>query len=149
LSGFRIIRRREDMSPRGYLELTVQEDGDIIVAANADPDQGFPGSVEFCIPMTGGGASPHTHRALQQLADAMDRDNKGIRPRSRPMGLALEELIDSVEEELRAEEQGLEELGLTIHDKTTIKVSLPAGLIRDALVEMGRLNLREETPGDV
>lgn len=69
-----IVKRIEDMSPRGYLKLLQQDDGDIIVAVY--PEEGGliqpGGSVEFC---TSGGRSPRTHKALRALMVAMAADN--------------------------------------------------------------------------
>ncbi len=69
--------RREDMSPEGKLQLTVQADGDIIVTCY-QPDRNGAydavASVEFC---TSGGRSPHVMRALRELWKAIGRDNAG------------------------------------------------------------------------
>ena len=74
----RVVKRNEDMSRVGYLKVLVQGDGDIIVAVYPQEDEmvGIGGSVEFCIPGTGGGRSPRTHAALRALAEAMERDNQ-------------------------------------------------------------------------
>lgn len=79
----RVVKRNEDMSQLGYLKVLVQNDGDIIVAVYPEEGGlvGVGGSVEFCIPGTGGGRSTHTHAALRALADAMERDNQ-----ERPIG---------------------------------------------------------------
>ena len=62
-------KRREDMSPTGFLELFRQDDGDIVVKVWGE---GFNGnSVEFC---TSGGHSPKTLAALRQLMQAMAED---------------------------------------------------------------------------
>jgi hypothetical protein len=74
MSGARVVERREDMSPVGRLVLILQEDGDVIVVVEPDPDHGD-SSVEFCQPFTGGGRSRHTLAALRKLAEAMERDN--------------------------------------------------------------------------
>ena len=74
----RVVKRNEDMSQRGHLKLMIQDDGDIIVAVYPE-ENGFVepgGSVEFCIPGTGGGRSTHTHKALLALYEAMEMDNK-------------------------------------------------------------------------
>jgi hypothetical protein len=67
------------MSPRGRLRLLLQPDGDVIVVAIPDPDDGLFGgrmaSVEFCSVGSGGGRSPNTIRALRELAKAMEQDN--------------------------------------------------------------------------
>lgn len=75
---FRTIERYEDMSPLGKLRLLQQADGDIIIAIIPDPEgiRHFAPSVEFCIPGSGGGNSPHTHKALFELMRAMALDNK-------------------------------------------------------------------------
>lgn len=74
----RIVKRNEDMSRVGYLKVLIQADGDVIVAVYPQDGEmvGIGGSVEFCIPGTGGGRSSHTHAALRALADAMERDNQ-------------------------------------------------------------------------
>ena len=76
-----IVERFEDMSPRGVLQVIIQEDGDVIVC-------GIPGSLEdfntrglyqsaeFCTIGAGGGQSPHTRQALLDLFRAMELDNK-------------------------------------------------------------------------
>lgn len=59
----------------GLLQLIVQDDGDVIVTAIKNGDGEFERtSVEFCTPGGGGGQSPHTHKALRELALAMQRD---------------------------------------------------------------------------
>lgn len=81
------VKRIEDMSPRGFLRVIVQDDGDVVVAVHEYRDEMVqPGSAaEFCAPYTGGGKSPHTWKALRELFDAMKRDiddevQKGITP---------------------------------------------------------------------
>lgn len=74
----RRVRRNEDMSPRGYLELFREDDGDIIVTscgmANGLVEPGS--SVQFCaLGGGGGGRSEHTRRALLDLMMAMEKDN--------------------------------------------------------------------------
>ena len=73
----RVVRRTEDMTQLGHLEILIQDDGDIIVAVRPELDglieEG--GSVEFCIPGIGGGRSPHTHAALLALVAAIELDN--------------------------------------------------------------------------
>lgn len=66
------------MSPRGYLRVIREDDGDIIVSVIDDVEDspGFAGSVQFCVPMIGGGKSTHTMEALRALMIAMARDNK-------------------------------------------------------------------------
>lgn len=65
--------RYEDMSPTGKLVLFRQQDGDVIVKVIQEDFSSA--AIEFCIPMTGGGSSEHTHRALAALMVAMERDN--------------------------------------------------------------------------
>ncbi len=71
------IRRLEDMSPDGFLELIQQDDGDIIVMvkeADEDGEYGRRVSVEFCL---SGTRSPKTREALRLLMGAM-REDAGI-----------------------------------------------------------------------
>lgn len=70
----KMVQRYEDMSPTGRLQLCVQSDGDVIVTVIGDVDDLSMASVEFCMPMTGGGQSAHTHKALRDLAIAMQKD---------------------------------------------------------------------------
>lgn len=74
----RVVKRTEDMSQRGHLELLIQDDGDIIVAVYPEENGLIApgGSVEFCISGSGGGRSTHTHKALRDLYTAMERDNQ-------------------------------------------------------------------------
>ncbi len=72
------IRRLEDMSPDGFLELFQQDDGDIIVtvkAADQGEEFGARASVEFCL---SGSRSRKTLEALRLLMGAM-REDAGIR----------------------------------------------------------------------
>lgn len=76
------VQRNDDMHPPGdaVLRLTVQQDGDVIVALEApDPTTGKAAyaTAEFCTPGTGGGRSPRTHAALRALALAMQQDAAG------------------------------------------------------------------------
>ncbi len=82
-SGFKIqagrnISRKEDMSPRGYLQLYMEHDSDIIVTVSEDDEDmdrsGF-ATVQFCT-YSGGGKSQRTLAALRQLAEAMALDSK-------------------------------------------------------------------------
>jgi hypothetical protein len=66
--------RYEDMSPTGKLTLFRQEDGDVIVEVITEHHGFERACVEFCTPMTGGGSSEHTHKALCELMVAMERD---------------------------------------------------------------------------
>jgi len=68
-----MVERRDDMG-NGKLRLVVDGDGDVSVALVL-PGYGFL-DVEFCVPGTGGGKSPRTHRALRALFDAMVADEK-------------------------------------------------------------------------
>lgn len=74
------FNRKEDMSPDGSLALICQPDGDVIVRVIPGEDNERLGlsSVEFCSVGGGGGKSPHTLRALRELARAIDRDNRGV-----------------------------------------------------------------------
>lgn len=65
--------RGEDMSPKGRLILTAQEDGDMCVLVV--DESGESAGVEFC---ASGGKSPHTLQALRDLSHAMKRDADGI-----------------------------------------------------------------------
>ncbi len=70
--------RLESMSPRGYLRIIRQDDGDLIVSVGeGDSSGGFKSfaHVEFCTPFAGGGGSKRTYAALIQLAAAMAEDN--------------------------------------------------------------------------
>lgn len=68
------VRRREDMSPDGTLELIREEDGDIIVAVRESGEKGFGSQVQFCTSQ-GGGSSFNTWIALCHLMRAMQEDN--------------------------------------------------------------------------
>lgn len=70
------IKRPEDMGS-GSLSLFKQEDGDWVVrmVGRNLADDRVTCSIEFCAPLTGGGASPKTWAALEQLAQAMLEDN--------------------------------------------------------------------------
>lgn len=85
-----IISRLEDMSPAGQLQLILQEDGDIcvqVLEGDADGKITQIAGVEFCAPVTGGGKSPRTLKALRQLMIAMIEDNadQGINARKLQM----------------------------------------------------------------
>lgn len=76
------IQRSDDMHPPGVamLRLTLQPDGDVIVAVEGiDPTTDKPAyaTAEFCTPGRGGGRSPRTHAALRALAAAMQEDAAG------------------------------------------------------------------------
>ncbi len=67
------VVRKGDMGPNGRLRLIKQPDGDICVAVI--PDEGEIG-IEFCTIGTGGGKSPRTLAALNELAISMLEDNQ-------------------------------------------------------------------------
>ena len=72
------VKRAEDMSPRGHLHLSLDGDGDVIVAVKSDDGTGRIiewASVEFCTVGIGGGGSPRTYKALRALMVAMAEDN--------------------------------------------------------------------------
>jgi hypothetical protein len=73
-------RRKEDMSPNGMLEVFLDSDNnDIHVTVFEDDGNGnldSMSSVEFCCLGSGGGQSPHTMKALRDLAKAIELDNK-------------------------------------------------------------------------
>ncbi|WP_415913282.1 hypothetical protein [Neptuniibacter sp. QD37_11] len=73
------VSRKEDMSPRGQLNIFRSDDGDIHVTVYQDDGNGGVGagsSVEFCSPLGGGGGkSPRTMKALIELARAIELDN--------------------------------------------------------------------------
>jgi hypothetical protein len=68
------------MSPSGFLEVFIDGDNnDIHVTVFEDDGDGkitSTSSVEFCCVGTGGGQSPHTMKALCELAKAIELDNK-------------------------------------------------------------------------
>jgi len=75
--------RIEDMSPRSYLRVLMEEDGDMIITVVAIKEgpgryRGLPdmdiASVQFCA-RAGGGRSPNVRKALQELALAIEKDN--------------------------------------------------------------------------
>jgi hypothetical protein len=77
-----IVERLEDMSPRGFLRLIKQDDGDIIIGVGQCDHDGLiekVASVEFCTVSAGGGASPRVRAALIQLMGAMAEDNLSSR----------------------------------------------------------------------
>lgn len=67
------VERYEDMTPTGKLTMIRQQDGDVILVAMGEDFQQV--ALEFCTPMTGGGSSEHTHKALCALMVAMEKDN--------------------------------------------------------------------------
>lgn len=73
-------KRKEDMSKSGTLEVFLDNDNnDIHITVFEDNGNGqieVMASVEFCCVGTGGGQSPHTMKALRQLAKAIELDNQ-------------------------------------------------------------------------
>lgn len=72
------VSRKEDMSPSGQLKILIDVEGDIHIAVFSDDGDGVIenfASVEFCSCGIGGGKSPHTRKALRDLAKAMELDN--------------------------------------------------------------------------
>ena len=67
-----LIGRRDDMHPDARLLLLKQPDGDVCVSIVLDDRRA---SLEFCVPGTGGGRSPRTFHALNQLILAVQADN--------------------------------------------------------------------------
>lgn len=67
-----LMGRRDDMHADGRLLLLKQPDGDVCVSIVFADRRA---SLEFCVPGTGGGRSPRTFRALNQLILAMLDDN--------------------------------------------------------------------------
>lgn len=79
------VSRKEDMSPRGQLKIQQDDDGDFYVSVYEDDGDGMiveSATVEFCTTGSGGGKSPHTRRALEGLAKAMELDNRESPSRS-------------------------------------------------------------------
>lgn len=73
------ITRLEDMSPMGRMSVLMQGDADVVVQVVSGDQYGdvrAVAGVEFCVPGTGGGGSPRTHKALVELARAMELDNQ-------------------------------------------------------------------------
>lgn len=68
------VTRYEDMSTKGRLTLIWQEGGDI--ALNIVDENGRMAGIEFCNSVTGGGQSPNTVKALRDLFQAIEKDNK-------------------------------------------------------------------------
>lgn len=66
------MRRIEDMSSDGSLEVMWCDDGDVIVTVRESGESGFGQSVEFC---ASGGHSWRTLRALKALYHAMEEDS--------------------------------------------------------------------------
>ena len=71
-------QRRDDMSPHDKLSILIEPNGDAIVTIWEEGKFG-PRSfktIGFCSLGAGGGKSPHTRKALFQLALAMEKDNQ-------------------------------------------------------------------------
>lgn len=92
------VSREEDMSPDGKLILFQQDDGDIIVTVQESLELLGPSraSVEFCIPGTGGGGSPETHRALRDLMEAMRADDDGTTVKHDVPVASIQAMIDLI-----------------------------------------------------
>jgi len=72
-------RRKEDMSPDGFLDVFIDTDNnDIHVTVGGESYGGemVIASVEFCCTGTGGGKSPKTREALRNLFKAIREDNE-------------------------------------------------------------------------
>lgn len=63
------VKRRPDMGELHRLELLLEDDGDVIVSIGMN-------TIQVCVPGTGGGRSPRTHRALLFLMQAIADDNE-------------------------------------------------------------------------
>ena len=73
-----VTQRLESMSPRGFIRLMRENDGDICVTvAEGGPNGEIEtiATIQICTPFGGGGGSPETYGALIQLMAAMARDN--------------------------------------------------------------------------
>lgn len=73
------IVRKEDMSRHGRIRLIKQDDGDIcvgIITERGEDREMVDADVEFCSCSSGGGKSPRTLAALDNLALAMMEDNE-------------------------------------------------------------------------
>ncbi len=72
-----LVRRLEDMSPDGQLQVCQQDDGDMIIGIFARDSGGKHRrvDVEFCT-YSGGGKSPETLKALRNLMIAIKTDNE-------------------------------------------------------------------------
>ena len=81
-AGYQVVKqvRFEDMSPTGRLEVLRQCDGDVIVSVITG--DGEMAHVEFTSPISGGGNSERTWKALVALYEAMKADNDD-RPQTR------------------------------------------------------------------
>lgn len=67
------------MSPKNWLSITIQDDGDIIVGMFMEENMHSDGTafpqVEFCT-ISAGGRSPRTREVLKELFDAIHLDNE-------------------------------------------------------------------------
>ena len=70
----REVSRLGDMGQGLKLELLRDGDGDIIVSALPANHRFTDQAVEFCVPGSGGGTSPRTFKALQDLMTAIELD---------------------------------------------------------------------------
>lgn len=96
-----MVDRKEDMSPDGFLRLTMEEDGDVIVSvASGEPNGGVDrfADVQFCTSFGGGGASPKTHKALRELMRAMAEDNRDSHEHRRKEFSGAEILVTTPDE---------------------------------------------------
>jgi hypothetical protein len=73
-------RRKEDMSPDGFLDVFIDTDNNDIHVTVCGESHGemVIASVEFCCVGIGGGKSPKTREALRNLFKAIREDNKEI-----------------------------------------------------------------------
>lgn len=75
-----LFERRGDMGQE-VLQAIIQDDGDVCISIHnsaRDFREFSKIGMEFCTIGSGGGKSPHTLRALQELVLAMARDEKGV-----------------------------------------------------------------------
>lgn len=71
------VSRQGDMGEGLKLEILREADGDLIVSIMKVHDKFSPDhAIQFCVPGTGGGASRHTFKALQDLRVAMALDEQ-------------------------------------------------------------------------
>jgi hypothetical protein len=71
------LTRPGDMHPLTSLNIHLQDDGDVVVWVGHPrfPKPDGEKEVEFTTIGSGGGRSPHTHKALRALFEAIKRDN--------------------------------------------------------------------------
>lgn len=75
----KLYKRIGDMSPSDHLVILMESDGDVILLVEeTQMGEKYPTrcQVQFCTSFAGGGRSIHTRRALIELADAIEKDNK-------------------------------------------------------------------------